>query len=286
MTAEKPFKGEPLQSAPGSQAAMKHQPDCGEERYEGKDRLKGKTAIITGGDSGIGRAVAIAFAREGARVGILYLSEDEDAASLQKVFEKDGQHLELERADLADGKASVAAVKRLAEKLGGRVDVLVNNAAVQGEALERFEDLDDERLERTFAVNIVAMFRMVRAVLPSMKSGASVINVTSIQAYQPKAQILDYATTKGAIVTFTKGLAQELVERGIRVNAVAPGPVWTPLIVQSFDKEKVEAFGTDNPMGRAAQPVELAPAFVMLASDESSFVNGEVLGVTGGKPTA
>lgn len=207
-------------------------------------------------------------------------------ASLQKVFEKDGRRLELERADLADREESVAAVKRLADKLGGRIDVLVNNAAVQGKAVERFEDIDDERLEHTFAVNIIAMFRMVRAVLPNMKRGASVINVASIQAYQPKAQILDYATTKGAIVTFTKGLAQELIERGIRVNAVAPGPVWTPLIVQSFDKEKVESFGADNPTGRAAQPVELAPAFVLLASDdESSFINGEVIGVTGGKPT-
>lgn len=282
----KPFAGEPLQDAPGSQAAMKHQPDCGEQSYEGRGRLKGKTAIVTGGDSGIGRAVAIAFAREGARVGILYWNEDEDAASLQGVLEKSGHRLELERADLADGKASVEAVKRLTDKLGGRVDVLVNNAGMQGKAVDRFEDIDDERLERTFAVNIIAMFRMVKAVLPTMKRGASVINVSSIQAYQPKGQILDYATTKGAIVTFTKGLAQELIERGIRVNAVAPGPVWTPLIVQSFDKEKVESFGADNPSGRAAQPVELAPAFVLLACEaESSFINGEVIGVTGGKPT-
>ncbi|MGV3622507.1 MAG: SDR family oxidoreductase [Archangium sp.] len=283
---KKPFAGEPLQDAPGSQAAMKHQPDCGETSYEGRGRLEGKTAIITGGDSGIGRAVAIAYAREGARVGILYWNEDEDVRSLERVFEQDGKQLFSVRADLADARASVSAVKSLVETLGGHLDVLVNNAGVQGKAVERFEDIDDERLERTFAVNIVAMFRMVRAVLPNMKSGASIINVASIQAFQPKAQILDYATTKGAIVTFTRGLAQEFIQRGIRVNAVAPGPVWTPLIVQSFDKEKVESFGADNPSGRAAQPVELAAAFVLLASDEeSSFINGEVIGVTGGKPT-
>lgn len=283
---QKPFAGEALQPAPGSQEAMKHQPDCGEQSYEGHGRLRGKTAIITGGDSGIGRAVAIAFAREGARVGVLYWNEDEDedARSLEALLEREGLTLELARADLADAKASTAAARELANKLGERVDVLVNNAAVQGKALERFEELDDERLERTFAVNIVAMFRLVKTLLPNMKRGANVINVASIQAYQPSAEILDYATTKGAIVTFTRGLAQGLIGRGIRVNAVAPGPVWTPLIVQSFDKDKVESFGTDNPSGRAAQPAELAPAFVLLASDESSFVNGEVLGVTGGKP--
>jgi hypothetical protein len=166
----------------------------------------------------------------------------------------------------------------------GRIDLLVNNAAKQGKAVERFEDLDPERVEETFRVNVISMFHLVREALPYMKEGSAVINVASIQAYAPSPQILDYSSTKGAIVTFTKGLALSLIERGIRVNCVAPGPVWTPLIVQSFDAEKIANFGKDSPMERPAQPAELAPAFVFLACDESRYVNAEVLGVTGGKP--
>src|SRR5690606_35908651 len=168
----------------------------------------------------------------------------------------------------------------------GRIDILVNNAAKQGEAVERFEDLDAARVETTFRVNVISMFHLVRHALPHMAEGSAIINVASIQAYNPSPQILDYASTKGAIVTFTKGLAQSLIERGIRVNCVAPGPVWTPLVVQSFSAEKNAKFGQDSPMGRPAQPAELAPAFVFLASPEASYVNGEVLGVTGGKPLA
>ncbi len=281
---KKPFAGEPQQDAPGSQVEMRHRPDCGETSYRGTGRLKGKTAIVTGGDSGIGRAAVIAFAREGARVGVLYWNEHEDAQELKRLLAAEGSHIELSSVDLANHQATAAAARQLADQLGDHLDVLVNNAAQQGKALERFEDLDDERIERTFDVNILSMFRLVRTLLPNIPSGGSIINVASIQAYQPSAAIIDYATTKGAIVTFTRGLAPELIKRGIRINAIAPGPVWTPLIVQSFDQKKIESFGTDNPAGRAAQPAELAPAFVMLASDESSFINGEVLGVTGGKP--
>jgi NAD(P)-dependent dehydrogenase (short-subunit alcohol dehydrogenase family) len=187
------------------------------------------------------------------------------------------------RDDLADP----AAAKRIADamkKAFGRIDVLVNNAAFQGKDVERVEDLDAERVRRTFAVNVEAMFHLVRECLPLMRPGGTIINVASVQAYHPSPGILDYAATKGAIVTFSKGLAQALASRGIRVNVVAPGPVWTPLVAQSFDAKELRSFGESNPMGRPAQPAELAPAFVFLATDESSFVNGEVLGVTGGKP--
>lgn len=186
-------------------------------------------------------------------------------------------------ADLADAKECARVIDETV-KAFGRIDILVNNAAFQGKAVETFDEIDEERIERTFRVNIMAMFHLVRRALPHMKEGATIINTASIQAYQPSAAILDYATTKGAIVTFTKGLAEEVIKKGIRANVVAPGPVWTPLIVQSFDKEKIEKFGKDSPMKRPAQPAELAPAFVFLASNESSYVNGEVLGVTGGKP--
>lgn len=274
-----PFSGESSQkTSRGSQQAMKHQPDCGERSYEGHGRMKGKTAIITGGASGIGRAVSIAFAREGARVGVIFHSGEDDAKSLKELLGE----VELEQADLGDAASAKRGIENLAKKLGGHVDVLVNNAAYQGKTLERFEDIDEERLEKTYAVNVFGTFRAIRAVLPSMKKGSNIINVVSIQAYQPSPEIVDYSSTKGALVTLTKGLSQELIKRGIRVNAVAPGPVWTPLIVQSFDEKEIEDFGTDNPTGRAAQPVELAPSFVLLASDEGSYINGEVLGVTGG----
>ncbi|HZH77633.1 MAG TPA: SDR family oxidoreductase, partial [Archangium sp.] len=239
-------------------------------------------ALVTGGDSGIGRAVCLAFAREGADVAFGYLNEDPDADVTRRIVEDSGHQVLALKGDLTDE----AVCRRLIEdtvKRFGRIDVLVNNAAYQGKAVEKFEEITAERLERTFRTNVLAMFHLVRYALPHMKEGGSIINVASIQAYQPKPSILDYASTKGAIVTFTKGLAQELVERGIRVNCVAPGPVWTPLIPQSFDAEKVKNFGKSSPMGRPAQPVELAPSFVFLASDESRFVNGEILGVTGGQ---
>ncbi len=262
---------------------MDPQPDFGEESYKGFGRLSGRVALITGGDSGIGRAVALAFAREGADVAISYLNEHQDAEVAKRAVEASGRAALTIAGDITDEAHCRALVEQTARRFG-RIDILVNNAAYQGESVETFEELGAERVERAFRTNIIAMFHLVRHALPHMQSGGAIINTASIQAYQPSANILDYATTKGAIVTFSKGLAQSLIERGIRVNCVAPGPVWTPLVVQSFTAEKNAEFGKDSPMERPAQPAELAPAFVLLASDESRYVNGEVLGVTGGKP--
>lgn len=270
------------QPHPGHEGRMSPEPDYGEQSYKGLGRLEGRVALVTGGDSGIGRAVCLAFAREGADVAVSFLSEGDDAQQVKRVVEDAGR-----KALLLPGDLSVEAqCRKLVEdtvKRFGRIDILVNNAAYQGEAVERFEDFDPERLERTFRTNILAMFHLVRHALPHMKEGSTIINTSSIQAYDPSPAILDYAVTKSAIVNFTKGLARELIERGIRVNSVAPGPVWTPLIPQSFDAEKTSKFGKDSPMGRPAQPAELAPSFVFLASDESRYVNAEVLGVTGGR---
>ena len=273
------------QQAPGLEGQMTPEPDYGLTSYKGLGRLKDRVVLITGGDSGIGRAVCLAFAREGADVAFAYLNEDPDAEVTRKVVEDSGHQVLALKGDITDE----AVCRRIIEdtvKRFGRIDVLINNAAYQGKKVEKFEELTAERVERTFRTNILAMFNLVRYALPHMKAGASIINTASIQAYQPSPGILDYACTKGAIVTFTKGLAQELIERGIRVNCVAPGPVWTPLIPQSFDAEKVKKFGEQSPMGRAAQPVELAPSYVFLASDESRYVNGEILGVTGGQVLA
>lgn len=276
-----PFPAQ-TQEKPGSEACMQPRPDFGEESYRGHERLTDRVCLITGGDSGIGRAVALAFAREGADVAIAYLNEHEDAAETARLVTKSGRTCLTLAGDIADDAHTRKVVNDTVAKYG-RIDILVNNAAVQDKAIEKMEELTAERIERTFRVNVVAMFNMVRHALPSMHPGGVIINVASIQAYQPKPSIIDYATSKGAIVTFTKGLAQEMIKRGIRVNAVAPGPVWTPLIAQSFDAKKVANFGENSPMERPAQPAELAPAFVFLASDESRYVNGEILGVTGGK---
>jgi NAD(P)-dependent dehydrogenase (short-subunit alcohol dehydrogenase family) len=273
------------QDAPGSEARMRPRPDYGEKSYEGHGRLRDRVALVTGGDSGIGRAVALAFAREGAHVAISYLDEHEDAAETKRVVEAANREALTLPGDLADLKHCERVVRETVARFG-RLDVLVNNAALQGRAVERFEDLDPERVERTFRVNILAMFHLVRAALPHLKEGATIINTTSIQAYEPNPQILDYAVTKGAIRTFTQGLAKELTQRGIRVNAVAPGPIWTPLIPQSFPAEKVEKHGESTPLGRAGQPAECAPVYVFLASDDARYVSGEVVGVTGGRQLA
>jgi NAD(P)-dependent dehydrogenase (short-subunit alcohol dehydrogenase family) len=273
------------QSHPGSESAMDPRPDYGERTYRGFGRLRDKVAVVTGADSGIGRAVALAFAREGADVVVAYLNEHDDARETQRVVEEAGRRALLVPADLSTEPACRGLIERATREMG-RIDVLVNNAAYQGKQVDKFEDLDPERIERTFRVNILSMFHLVRNALPHMKAGAAIVNTASIQAYHPSPAILDYAATKGAIVAFTKGLAQSLIERGIRVNCVAPGPVWTPLVVQSFRAEKNEQFGKNYPMERPAQPKELAPAYVFLACDESRYVNGEVLGVTGGKPLA
>jgi NAD(P)-dependent dehydrogenase (short-subunit alcohol dehydrogenase family) len=271
------------QQPPGTERAMEPKPDHGERSYKGFGRLKDKVAVITGADSGIGRAVALAFAREGADIVAAYWNEHEDARETQRIVEESGRRAILVPGDLAEESQCARIIDTAARELG-RIDLLVNNAAFQGKQVDKFEQLDAARIRRTFAVNIEAMFHLVRHALPWMKPGSAIINTTSVQAYHPSPAILDYATTKGAIVAFTKGLAQSLIERGIRVNCVAPGPVWTPLVVASFKQEKNEQFGKGYPMERPAQPAELAPAYVFLASDESRYVVGEVLGVTGGKP--
>jgi NAD(P)-dependent dehydrogenase (short-subunit alcohol dehydrogenase family) len=279
----KPPFPEKTQEGPGEERKMRVKPDFGEASYRGSGRLRDQVALVTGGDSGIGRAVALAFAREGADVAIAYYNEHEDAKETQRVVEEAGRRALLLPGDLADPSVCAETVAKTVEKFG-RIDIVVNNAAYQDKAVEAFSDLTEERIERSFRVNIIAMFHIVRHAFRHMKPGGVIINTGSIQAYQPKPTILDYATTKAAIVAFTKGLALEAIERGIRVNCVAPGPVWTPLIAQSFEGEKLEKFGEQSPTKRPAQPAELAPAYVFLASKESTFVNGEVLGVTGGSP--
>ena len=276
---EPPFP-EQAQPAPGRESEMEPRPDYGEETYEGKAKLQDRVALVTGADSGIGRAVALAFAREGADVLVSYLSEDEDAAETVRVVEDAGRKAVAVPGDIGDEEHCKALVQRAVDELG-RLDILVNNAATQG-VYESVTEIPSEEIERVFRTNILSFFWLSRAAIPHLEPGSSIINTTSIQAYDPSPTLIHYATTKGAIATFTKALAKELVEQGIRVNAVAPGPVWTPLIAMSFEPEQVAEFGADNPLGRPAQPAELAPAYVFLASDEARFVVGEVIGVTGG----
>jgi hypothetical protein len=274
--------GEQQIDHPGLTGDMEQRPDHGEETYRGSGRLDGRRAIITGGDSGIGRAVAIAFAREGADVLISYLpEEEEDAQETLRWIEEAGRKGVAMPGDIQEEAHCDAIVARAVSELGG-LDVLVNNAAYQM-GIEGLESLTTEQLERTYRTNVFAMVWLCKAALAHLQPGASIINTSSVQAYQPSTDLLDYASTKAAIVNFTKNLAQELAERGIRVNSVAPGPVWTPLIPATMDPEKVDQFGQQTPIGRAGQPAELAPAFVFFASQESSYVTGEVLGVTGGK---
>jgi NAD(P)-dependent dehydrogenase (short-subunit alcohol dehydrogenase family) len=268
---------------PGLEQEMQPEPDYGYETYRGMGRLEGRAAIITGGDSGIGRAVALAFAREGADVLISYLEEEEpDARETAQVVEEAGKKAVKVPGDISEESRCQALVERAVEEFG-KIDILVNNAAHQM-MVDGITDVSSELLDRTFKTNIYAMFWLCKAAIPHMPEGGSIINVSSIQAYQPSPTLLPYSATKGAIVTFTKGLAQEVVQYGLRANTVAPGPVWTPIIPASMPGETVSQFGGTSPMERPAQPAELAPAFVFLASQESSFVNGETLGVTGGQP--
>ncbi len=276
-----PFASQSQQN-PGSQGRMNPLPDCGEDSYQGSGRLMGKTALITGADSGIGRAVAIAFAREGANVAIAYLDEHEDAKDTARLVEQAGRKALLLPGDLADRELCLQLVEKTVAEFG-RIDVLVNNAAFQMSRAS-LDEIPDEEWVRTFDVNITAMFRIVKAAVPHMPRGGSIINTTSVNSDMPKPTLLAYAATKGAIANFTAGLAQLLAEKGIRANSVAPGPVWTPLIVSTMPEDEVKSFGSETPMGRPGQPVEVAPAFVMLASDESSYISGTQIGVTGGKP--
>jgi NAD(P)-dependent dehydrogenase (short-subunit alcohol dehydrogenase family) len=270
------------QQPPGSTQQMNRQPDHGEDSYRGSGRLTGKRALITGGDSGIGRAAAIAFAREGADVAIAYLNEDEDARDTAALVEKAGRRAVLIPGDLTRREHCQTVVDRTVRELGG-IEVLVNNAAFQM-THETVEEITDEEWQHTFDTNITAMFRLVQAALPHLKAGASIINTSSVNYDQPKPTLLPYATTKGAIANFTAGLAQMLGSRGIRVNAVAPGPIWTPLIPSTMPPEQVAEFGKNTPLGRPGEPKELAPVYVLLASDEASYISGAVIPVTGGKP--
>ncbi len=256
--------------------------DHGEESYVGHGRLADKVALITGADSGIGRAVAIAFAREGADVVCSYWNEDEDAAETRRLVEDAGRRCITAPGDISDREHCRALVDQAIAELG-RLDVLVNNAAFQM-AYDSFLEIPPDELDFVFRTNVLAMFHLCQAAVPKMEPGSTIVNTTSIQAAQPSPELLHYAATKGAISTFTKGLAQELAERGIRVNAVAPGPIWTPLVTMSFPAEKNAQFGADTPLGRPGQPGELAPLYVFLASDDSSYISGEVIGATGGKP--
>lgn len=273
------------QEPPGLTAAMDPQPDHGEDSYVGHARLAGKRALITGGDSGIGRAVALAYAREGARVAFTHLPEEaEDAAATAELIAAAGQEPVVIEADLRDSATCDRVITETVEALGG-LDVLVNNAGFQMAREEAIEDLTDELLDRTYKTNVYALFWLTRAAVPHLGPGSSIINNSSIQAFDPSTSLLDYASTKAAINNVTVNLAAQLGPKGIRVNAVAPGPVWTPLQPATQTTEKIEQFGTDTPLGRAGQPAEVAPAFVFLASDaDASFVSGTVLGVTGGKP--
>ncbi|MGE1173070.1 SDR family oxidoreductase [Pseudomonas sp. BW7P1] len=270
------------QAVPGSQRKMEPYPDCGEQHYTGSGRLAGKIALITGADSGIGRAVAIAFAREGADVAVAYLNEHEDAKETARWVEQAGRQCLLLPGDIAQKAHCQALVDQTVERFG-RIDVLVNNAAFQM-THETFEEIPDDEWLMTFDVNITAIFRLCQAALKHMGRGASIINTSSVNSDMPKPTLLAYATTKGAIANFTGGLAQMLGPRGIRVNCVAPGPIWTPLIVSTMPDEEVQHFGEQTPLGRPGQPVEVAPIYVLLASDEASYITGQRYGVTGGKP--
>ncbi|HTK73915.1 MAG TPA: SDR family oxidoreductase [Gemmataceae bacterium] len=273
---------EPPQETPGLTTEMNRKPDHGEKSYQGFDRLRGKAALITGGDSGIGRAVAIAYAREGADVAISYLpEEEEDARETERWVRQAGRRALLLPGDITDEQHCRTMIERVVAEFG-KIDILVNNAAYQMTHQE-VEEFSSEEWDHTFRTNIYAMFYLSKAALPRMKEGGAIVNTASVQAYKPNGMLLAYATTKGAIVTFSKALSELAVKQGVRVNVVAPGPVWTPLIPSTMPKEKVEKFGQDSPFGRPAQPAEMAPAFVFLASAESSYVTGSVMDLTGGK---
>lgn len=280
-------QGQPVQkqSPPGTSAKMDPQPDHGEDSYQGSGKLTDRRAVITGGDSGIGRAVALAFAREGADVVISYLPQEErDAQETVRLIESAGRRAVPVPGDITEEQHCVDLVRRAVEELGG-IDILVNNAAYQMAQEKGIAEITTEQFDRVLKTNLYAMFWICKAAVPHMPPGSSIINTSSIQAFDPSPPLLDYATTKAGIVNFTKGLAANLIDQGIRVNSVAPGPVWTPLIPATMPPDAVEEFGTQTPVGRPAQPAELAPSFVFFASQESSYTTGEVLAVTGGRRT-
>ncbi len=267
---------------PGIESRMDPKPDYGEQSYRGSGRLTGKAALITGADSGIGRAVALAFAREGADVLISYLDEGEDARETLRVVQEAGHKAVAVAGDISQEAHCQQLVRRAVQEFG-KLDILVNNAAFQ-RTYQSITEIPAEELQYTFATNIFAMFYLCKAAAPHLKEGATIINTSSVEAFQPEPSLLAYAATKGAIVNFTKGLATEMASKGIRVNSVAPGPVWTPLVASTMPSDQVSSFGQQSPMQRPAQPVELAPAYVYLASQESSYVSAQTIGVTGGTP--
>lgn len=266
---------------PGVETEMNPQPVFETSEYKAAGKLEGKVALITGGDSGIGRAVAVHYAKEGADVAIVYLNEHKDAEETKRQVEQEGRKCILIAGDIGDDGFCRDAVKRTVEELG-KLDILVNNAAEQ-HPQQKIEDISKEQLERTFRTNIFSMFYLTQAAMPHLREGSTIINTTSITAYRGSPQLLDYSSTKGAIVAFTRSLSMNLVEKGIRVNAVAPGPIWTPLIPSTFSEDQVSKFGATQPMKRPGMPDELAPAYVYLASSDSSYVSGQVIHVNGGE---
>lgn len=269
------------QSQPGRQDEMRPRPDTTAPARRGSGRLDGRTAIVTGCDSGIGRAVAVRFAREGADVAVVYLEEHDDARDTARLVEEDGGRCLLLAGDVGDEDFCSDVVRRTVDELG-HLDIVVNNAAEQ-HVRDDIADISSAQLERTFRTNVFAMFHLVKAAMPHLGEGAAIINSTSVTAYQGNPLLVDYSATKGAIVAFTRALSQQLIDRGIRVNAVAPGPIWTPLIPATFPPDAVESFGTSTPMGRPGQPDEVAPCYVFLASDEASYIAGQVLHPNGGQ---
>jgi NAD(P)-dependent dehydrogenase (short-subunit alcohol dehydrogenase family) len=276
---ERPGQHQPRQ--PGIQAAMEPEPVTVPEHYRGSGKLEGKAALVVGGDSGIGRSVSVLFAMEGADVAVAYLDEDADAQETRRLVEQQGRSCATIACDVREQENCQKAVAQAVDELGG-LNVLVNHAGEQ-HPREKFEDITPHQLERTFRTNVFSMFYLVRAALEHLPEGGTIVNTTSVTAYEGNPSMIDYSATNGAIVSFTRALAQSLVERGVRVNAVAPGPVWTPLIPATFPSAKVEDFGTQTPMGRIGQPAELGPAYVHLASDDSSFTTGQVIHVNGGQ---
>ncbi|MFC4454152.1 SDR family oxidoreductase [Deinococcus sonorensis] len=266
---------------PGRESDMNPKPEYIKPNYRAAGKLEGKVALITGGDSGIGRAVAVHYAREGADVAIIYLEEGDDAQETKRLVEAEGRRCVTFAGDVGDEQFCQQTVEAVVQQLG-HLDVLVNNAAEQ-HPQEEITDISEQQLERTFRSNIYGQFFLVKAALPHLKSGATIINTTSVTNYKGSPSLLDYASTKGAIVAFTRSLSGNLVEQGIRVNAVAPGPIWTPLIPSTFPPDKVASFGADVPMKRPGQPSEVAPCYVFLASDDSSYISGQVLHPNGGE---
>ncbi len=266
---------------PGIQSQMTPQPKSDDFQYKGSAKLLDKVAVITGGDSGIGRAVAIMYAKEGAKLAIVYLNEQNDANETKRLIKEQGRPCLLIAGDIGDEEFCKLAVQQTIDTYG-KIDILVNNAGEQ-HPQESIENISAEQLERTFRTNIFSMFFLTKAALPYMKEGSAIINTTSVTAYHGNPQLLDYSSTKGAIVAFTRSLSKSLVKKNIRVNGVAPGPIWTPLIPATFPEEKVETFGQQVPMKRAGQPEEVAPSYVFLASDDSSYMTGQILHPNGGE---